>query len=105
MGGGCSHTGRKQVKRTAIDDRIRSLSHFLVLHPFFVHANIGTWVVQGRGDGGHTHHLFCRSALALSTASMRREITDRIDTQGDLGHSSEIDQTWTDRAKDRNRAR
>ncbi len=61
-----AHTEGVKHKRTAIDDCKRSLSHFLVLHPFDSRAY---W------DGftevvGYTHHLFCRSALALSTASM-----------------------------------
>jgi hypothetical protein len=61
--------------RTPIDDCIRSFSHFLVLHPWRdsrVNRG-GVFTLWGRGERD-TYHLFCRSALALSTASMKRVI-------------------------------
>ena len=75
---GCSRAREKQVKQTAIDDCIRSLSHFLVLHPF---SSREYWDMALQRWWGHTHHLFCRSALALSTASIS---VNRRETSGEI---------------------
>ena len=63
---------------TSIDDGICSLSDFLVFDPVVNVGLVLPWKCQGK-----THHLFCRSALALSTASMRR-------TEVRLGNSLDL---------------
>src|SRR6266850_3772857 len=68
--------GGTTKKPTSIHDCIRSLSDFLILHPFGSCApSSRQWwgILFVRGERGRdTYHLFCRSALALSTASMER---------------------------------
>jgi hypothetical protein len=59
---------QKEKLHTSIDDGICSLSDFLVFDPVGYVALGLPWKLRP----GMTHHLFCRSALALSTASMRR---------------------------------